>query len=794
MVDGPGGDFEDIRAFAREIAEAVESVPDHTEAYDERNRLLGQANALAEAARCEVAYGMFAESSAGKSLLVGALLGDPLLLPVAARTVTCNITVLRLRAAEIPIARIGAARAEYLDAEGLDGYARHLWDVTSAHVDAAGGDAKAVRALPPRWSSLPALREALRDVSTLRLAPNVLRDLGAEVSEMLTAADALAGSGLGPGDTEDLTPDELWEVVDHGEPGAPVSARAKRRSMVRRVVAEVDVPAEIWSPTLLYGARIQLVDVPGSGSGRRPIRDDYLRIQELDAVDTAMFFLESRPGSLQDSRDLQDLMSRGCRGAGEIRDSVLVVAGKFDRLEQAPDNLLAAPRVAPEEAAVLRRAPTLRDLVTAARALVPDGRDDRIFFVSPIVTIALAGELDLGWQAGEVAAKLAAGQAVNDARLRVAAWREVGAIPGALGAALRAFTTDGGLDGLRKAMVRHAEAHGVDLRLARLRADAEQLRIGLERLQRLRERLGPVVTSGADVRTLFEQVLGDVSARAVALGKAVPVELGDPEAAPRDGLSPAQLVRADVERAVYDWPEWKLLFDAVQEGRVVAARQDGRRSEFAEFFSDAESAVPDHAQDFVRSFESTCLAIRGGVVDRAVDRLDQFLRSCSLITARERGVLDGVFGDTAVRELVALDAHGAILLLVLDRVTDLNLTTTRIETKLRELPEPDTATSADSFPLDPGRALPWHPDSPRRFEPSYCGEPQVLRLRREMIRAVAGDGVRALADAQAFAANAVREALSDLVGVLDAAKKDSARWITIVAEARARAASDEEAH
>ena len=510
MVDGPGGDFGEIGEFARATAERVESHRDHPEVYEQRTAVLQMAERLGAEAHREVSYGMFAESSAGKSLLVGTLLGNPLLLPVAERTTTCNITVLRLVPAEVRAARVVTVRAEYLSGPDLDAYARHLRDVAATQVDAAGGDPSAIRALPPDWSGLTDLQTVLT-TTPLGLPHNQLTGLRVEVTEMLAARAALDAAGLAPGAVEDgLTETELRELVDHGgptRPGTPVAPLAARRSMVSRAVAEVEVPVTLWGPELLHGAQIRLVDVPGSHSGVRPIRDDHLRLRELDDVDVALFFLQSSPRSLGDSQALQDLMETGRRSAAEIRDGVLVVAGQFDMLRQTPGNLLIPPTVAPEEEAVLERSDTLRDLVTAARALLPRGRDDRIFFVSPIVTVAQGDDLDVGWDADEVAVRLSAGQEVQAAAGRVRDWRRVGRIPGPLGDALQAFAVDGGLGRLRAAMARHAREHGVDLLLRRLLGEAEQLRLAVERLERKRAQFPPVQEVDAEVRVLFDQVL-----------------------------------------------------------------------------------------------------------------------------------------------------------------------------------------------------------------------------------------------------------------------------------------------
>ncbi|MGE3257742.1 hypothetical protein, partial [Pseudonocardia sp.] len=526
MVDAPGRDFGDIARFAAEVRAEVEAVLDHAEAMDERDRVLQMADALARDAVREVRFGMFAESSAGKSLLVGALVGNPLLLPVDLRTVTCNITELRLRPVEVEVARIATASAEYLRNEEVAEYVGHLLAETERHVQAAGGAAGALGGLQADWSGLFRLGELLGDPGALRLGDNARAGLLDEVRAMLSARTAMDRHGIVPGAVEELARDgavdrdAFADLVDHGATGPA----ADRQAMVRRVVVDVEVPLDLWGRGLLHGAGVRLVDVPGTRSGRRPVRDGYLRNREIDAVDTALVFLDSTPGSVTESRELEDQLRRRA-------DAVLVVAGRFDRTHEVPGVLLDEPRVGAEEAAVLERSPELRMLVEAARALLPRGRDDRIFFVSPYATMALAEELGLGWSARDVAATLRAGQGVATARDRVEGWRRFGRIPGALGDGLAAFTIDGGLDRLRRGMARHAADVGVDQALRRLLEQAEDLRLAFERLTRLRTELGEVHQGDDDARRLFERVLGTIAGRVVETRKTLAQRLADPEAA-----------------------------------------------------------------------------------------------------------------------------------------------------------------------------------------------------------------------------------------------------------------------
>lgn len=781
MVDGPGGDFDDVARFAEAVRERVEAVHDHADVLDERTRILQLADALARDAVREVRFGMFAESSAGKSLLVGALVGNPLLLPVEIRTVTCNVTELRLRPAEVRVARIVAARAEYLGNEDVAAYVDHLVAVTGQLAHRGGGNVAAVQALPPGWPGLFGLGELLAEPGTLGLGANARDGLLAEVRAMLAARQALADAGIGPGEVEELVRgdgsvdrDALQALVDHEAPGAA----AARQAMVRRVVADVEVPAQLWGPGRLHGAAVRLVDVPGTRSGRRPVRDGYLRDRELRAVDTALVFLDSTPGSVAESRELEDRVR-------DRRDAVLVVAGKFDRTVEVPGVLLDEPRVAPEEAAVLQRSPELQGLVSAARALLPPGCDHRIFFVSPYATLALADELSLGWPAQDVAATLRAGQGVATARERVQGWRRVGRIPGRLGDALAAFTTDGGLESLRDGMARHAAEHGVDQALQRVRGQAEDLRLAFERLERRRAELGEVPSGDDEVRRLFERVLGTIAGRVVDTRNTLAQRLADPEAPPRGGESPAARVRREAERVVYDWPEWKLLFDSVTDGHVVAGAPRARRAKWDKVRQARH--VPVSVDEFVVRYREACDVVNRTGARYVEERVDAHLRDCTLTSAEDRALLDAVL-TAPVRARLPEHESGDGLLLAVESVTHPDRTAAEV---CEVLPADPVPADERRFPLDAVRALAWHPESPRRERESYTGLGQLLRLRREMVEAVVAECSWTLADQLAAAATELRAELEAVNDALTDATNGSAELIALVGRVRAAAGHEE---
>ncbi|PRY41333.1 hypothetical protein [Umezawaea tangerina] len=784
-LGGPGGDFGEIAAFANEVREAVESVFDHAELHDERERVLGLARSLADNAVCEVSYGVFAESSAGKSLLLGALLGNPLLLPVDSRTVTCNITELRLRPAAVRVATIVGARVEYLSDDEVHDYVRHLAHKVGGLVRGAGGDLSTVQDITYNWSGLHRLRQVLDTPESLRLPPNGLVDLRTEVDEMLRAEESLRARGVNPGATEDLvTPDGFFDaaamsaLIDHGEPGNGGTQRAGEQALVRKVVAEVEIPVDVWEAAKLFGAAVKLVDIPGSLSSRRPIRDEYLRVRELDTVDTALFFLDSRPGSTHESRALQDLMSSGKRDGDLLRDAVLVVAAKFDLIPEVPGLLLDEPPVDAEETAVLSRSVVLQQLVTASRNLLPPGHDERIFFVSPYVTMALADELDLGWDADQVVAHLRASQEVTSARDKALRWREVGHVPGRLGEGLTAFTVDGGLRRLRDGMTSHAAHHGVAQALDRLRRQADELGTAFQRLERHRVDLGPVPTGDDDVRLLFERVLGELADRVTEARKALPRRLADPEALPSIGASPGERVRQLAERTVYDWPEWKQLFENLTDGMVRVTASKPLGDMWADLFDDA--AAPVLVKDFEGRYREACAEVATSLTRLVEDRVETYLDESALITSGQHDLIGSVLTESVFRRL-GHDLGGRRLAVAVNALSHLEVLVGNVRKTLST-----TTSEVDDryFPLDPTRALPWHQDSPRRGSESYTGIGQVLRLRQTMVDAVIAACRSTLAAVLSTAADQLERDLRGLERTFGTINQDSVHWIALVTEAR----------
>jgi hypothetical protein len=160
--------------------------------------------------------------------------------------------------------------------------------------------------------------------------------------------------------------------------------------LIRAVRVEVLVPepiaARLGSNQI---PRFELVDCPGLGADRSSLRDAYLAMRELKAIETLVIVVDaSDPGADAPTR-IYDLMHDAWEGY--IKDRILVAANKFDALfdkdssDLAELRKLAASDGELTEGGVRARfAETLDEIIVSSRNVVEQGRDDRIALLSAL--------------------------------------------------------------------------------------------------------------------------------------------------------------------------------------------------------------------------------------------------------------------------------------------------------------------------------------------------------------------------------------------------------------------------
>lgn len=405
------------------------------------------AKRVADNALAPVRIGILGEFSAGKSLLIGSLIGYADALPISELPTTGNVTAVNITETdELQTTRVGPYRIHFLDHAGFReclGFmlneARKRAATANLRPDlieqlkAVNADAQDALSRIEVWASAawkstnnPSLRFLIRELAGF------------------TRAYAMCGAGLC---TSDEPIEVSAEVVRHAlslpiiregiqklefeqipRPSAPISSRPSSLTaqqlkdafaLIRMVSVDVTISRYIWDLTGLTGTdRFCLMDFPGLGSEASGVRDLYLCLRELEQIQTILILLNGRrPGGSEGSR-LYDLLQEH-RPGQDIRDMILVSVGRFDELPLQNDGLeetlreLAGssqtkttqaipkpffPTDEPGQAfdsptlgngalsvdIVLHRLPVLATCLAGAESIATAGRPDRITLVSPM--------------------------------------------------------------------------------------------------------------------------------------------------------------------------------------------------------------------------------------------------------------------------------------------------------------------------------------------------------------------------------------------------------------------------
>ncbi|WP_338702350.1 dynamin family protein [Streptomyces sp. Q6] len=719
-----------------------------------------------ESARSPFGIGLVGEMSAGKSLLLGVLLGLPELLPVGDEAVTGNVTVVQAR----PAPRGGRSRqtsvqVEYFDEAQAVEYLRHLRDALADQSAAAGLDADLVGKLrgihldTPDCTPLLAFRDThlggaigaslsgvLDELALVSAALDNARRSGRRLFGTSAVLDAqLAGAAVVlPGPAGLSAPDPRLE-------GGGLSAEMLRATMplVRRVVREVEVDRGVWDVTPFPGGELRLIDFPGLNSAFSAVRDGYVCGVELRTVHTVLILLKTTSGATDTPERLRRMWLAAQRDDG-LQGSVLAAVSRFHELPVTEDLLKPwlddADRSTSRER-LLERVPVLGELLAGAERLVAQGRGDRIVFTSAMRALHVSGQLrEVG--PGFVSSRHL-GTQLPLANARAAVWRTVGdrltaaGVGGALGGMLTAFADDGGIGRLRDALLDHVGEHGVALRLAQLDGRRREAR---EALRALCDALtsGGGAKADADAQTrvstqLFalNTVWRDVRARAAT-------ELLDARGLtlPRDSTDTQERtlfeeLEADVADRVFAWESWRRLLDAVRDAHVDPRSLPDDRP------------PPLTSDDLFAEFRDTCRDIQSRNGPRLLAALEQWLVGHQHRLVAIAGELGAILTPDAFARLKsATPAETDLLLDQLRRATTLGWMRDGAEKAVREqLPDDSGDLRLRArFPLRLGQVLPWHPDSNAAAYARH--QTTVARYRRDMAAMVLHESLARLADAQ----------------------------------------------
>ncbi|MFF4349117.1 dynamin family protein [Streptomyces sp. NPDC001530] len=760
-----------------------------------------------ESAESPFTVGLVGELSAGKSLLLGTLLGLPELLPVGDEAVTGNVTVVHARPAapDRQVSRETSVRVEYFDEEQTVEYLRHLRDALATQA-ADGGleqrlvdELRRVRLREPDCRELLSFRDAylggelakslagtLGELDLIDGALRHVREAGRPLYGLTAELDdTLAGAAVVlPGPAE-------YRTLDPRLTGGAITAGLLRATMplVRRVVRDVEVARNVWDVREFPGGELRLLDFPGLNSAFSAVRDQYVCGTELRSAHTILILLKTTGGATDTPERIRRMWQAAQRTDG-LENSVLAAVSRFHELPVS--EALLRPYVEYEGQLLRDRlldgVPVLRDLLASAERLVAGGRSDRIVLTSAMRALSTgAGAQGIG---PHFARARHLDTQIPLAQSRAAVWRAVGErldaddVGGALGGMLIAFSEDGGIGRLRRALLDHVVQHGVALRLEQLAGHRAEASDALREVYRglsagpgtapvdaraeteVRKRLTALLSVWQDVRTRSRTELLDARRLRLAGEDA------------EQGPTLLEELAGDAAEKVYAWGSWRRLLDAVQDEHVEPASLPDDRP------------PPLDADDLFTEFRDTCQEIEARNAPRLLGALENWLvghQRRLIAAARELGT---VITPEAFERLRSADPNdNAALVDRLSRATTLGWLRDAAEKAVRDGSTVDAAVGEarlrDRFPLRLGQALPWHPDS--RAGTYARHQTVVARYRRDMAAMVLHESLGRLADAQRAVAARLGEQADAFIAEMREGQVTNALVTAVVGDTRAEA-------
>lgn len=655
-----------LKAYAQGVLAALE---DESPAADPGIESLLQTirSAARETVRrsgAPVKIGILGEFNAGKTLLLGSLIGYADALPVSEVPTTGNVTALRFRPRPEPRqTEIGPFTIEFLDrATALD-CLHELLRAAEERARAAGVGAsyqKTLAALRERtaagpWSEVeewcrqiwghggdapnPALRNLLREltwfVRCCRSATGAALLDARSAGERVFPVDvetAREGLALARSSTS-ISTVKFEELPD--APAArpqPLNAPWLRKAfpLIRRVDAEVQLSQRLWDLSGMQGAgEWVLLDFPGLGAAESGVRDAFLCKRELREVQTILILLDGRRPGGEGGQNIFSMLSAD-RPGQDLRDSILVVMNRFDQLPiqadggeivldrligwrdpggELPDSLPPADPEPLPEREVLTRLPVLGAMVVGARNLTR--RDDRIVVLSALWALAdlhqrLPGDVRVG---SPDFVECLTGLLRETPPLRLK-WERLAQLlreaepRGALGRWLEDFSRDGGLSRLQRLIVDHVVQHGLRQLLDYVRASAEELWRATRRLPKKQPPTSATPGPTADgVRHVVDALYDVYTAIKAEYEQATP-DLT--VAVDGQRVSLQQMVYDQVTRSVFEWPVWNELLNKVQkDGTIQPAVLSPSRKQGGWDVEDEEPALklPTDSREFFEPFK-----------------------------------------------------------------------------------------------------------------------------------------------------------------------------------------------
>jgi hypothetical protein len=663
-------------------------------------------------ANSPVKIGIVGEFNAGKSLLLGSLIGFADALPVSEVPTTGNVTALRLRPQpDLRQTEFGPFWVEFLDQETALSCLRELLRVAEERARDAGvpaGDRSTLTAVRERagaaaWAEVeawcqkvwghggehpnPALRHLLRELTWF--ARCCRSEAGAallharEAKNRIFQVDAdTMREGLALPRSNTSIAVLKYEALPEAPGPMPRTLSAdwlrKAFPLIRRVDIEVGVSQRVWDLSGMQGAgEWVLLDFPGLGAAESGVRDSFLCKRELREVQTILILLDGRRPGGEGGQVIFSMMNADRPAGQDLRDSILVVMNRFDQLpiqadsgelllerligwsdSAEPDSLPAGDPEPIPEAEALKRLPVLSAMVVGARNLTR--RDDRIVIYSSQWALgdlqnSLPGDVPVG------SADFVEGltnQLKSPPPLR-RKWQRLAQLLreqdplSPLARWLEDAARDGGLGRLQRLIVDHVAQHGLKQLLDYVRVAAEELYRATRRLPKKRPvRTGPTELTSESIRQAVDCLYDVYTALKAEYEQAAPELTVAVDGHP---VSVQQRVHDQVTQSVFEWPVWNELLNKVQkDGTIQPAQPIKAQNRGGWDDGEEEPALRLHSDssEFFEPFKRT-LALNVAFADEAIRQaVREQLRGLAKRTQTIAEQLAPILGDEQSRKRV----------------------------------------------------------------------------------------------------------------------------------------------
>lgn len=787
------------------------------------------ANKIIERASSPVKIGLMGEFSAGKTLLLGSLIGYADALPATETPSTGNVTAIHLvQQEDFQTTQFNPFTVKYLSHEGVKECLSFMLKEAEKQATAAGvnpprlnprdGDVwnDILRWSETAWNSTsnPDLRLLLRELVLFARTYGAYGAALCDTNHQIDTFTAKEGLQLAepPMEIQTLSFDDLPPApVPLQHPPQKLEAKLLQLSflLIRRIDAEIRVAKEIWNLSTLQGAKeFVLLDFPGLGASNSSVRDTFLSLRELAEVQTILILLNGKsPGSDRANRIFTMMQQHKGR---DIKDRILVGVGRFDELplkndggERVLDDLIGEnvfPRKPVLEETVFQQLNVLRTTIAGVQTFTT--QKDRILLLSPLLGLADLAKHSTIVQAGsqEWLANLSYPGFLDESKRLQEKWghlseRLLESEPhSTLGRQLGYFAQDGGIGKLRELIQTHVAAHGLKQLYEDTESIAQALRSQQNNLKRILEEIKqqgiPVPDSTAFVN------LRQTIANLVTIYQEFQNDLGKKPIQDRHrGIDMSDVIYDELTFKIFNWDQWNIILQRAENGII---KRPESTSILDDLFPDLDKPedsnnFPTKSDDFYPVFQQTVQDLEKFTRTRLRQAITDLLNQFSAQMAEPRNKLTEILPPEKVKEQIEhiRQKYGSarLLQILVGRATNPELFQEEILRRCELQKDSQSTIQTETiFPLASGdssnqgsQIFEWgrdSEDSPRPFNHQIL----VLRLRDEMIASVGLHLVQLVSETNQKLNDTLGELLKQLIDVLQSLSKNENLLRDIVAE------------